>query len=201
MNRGMNTFGGSPQYGNSRSMPQPQPQPQSQQQQQQGMPRPKNQNFQGYQQQPKQYQQGLPQQQQQQGLPQQYNTPRYKSPLQQSQSQFGSNLNNQRPPPPYVQTQQVRQVKVNHQKSGSTSSMDLARQYESDKAEIVKCLFSEIDPNDGQRIENYLTHVRIIEDSRFPINHQEELDYIKLEKIVMEVFKLVELGILMNGQD
>ncbi|OWB61693.1 hypothetical protein B5S29_g2595 [[Candida] boidinii] len=168
MNRGMNTFGGSPQYGNSRSMPQPQPQPQSQQQQQQGMPRPKNQNFQGYQQQPKQYQQGLPQQQQQQGLPQQYNTPRYKSPLQQSQSQFGSNLNNQRPPPPYVQTQQVRQVKVNHQKSGSTSSMDLARQYESDKAEIVKCLFSEIDPNDGQRIENYLTHVRIIEDSRFP---------------------------------
>ncbi|GME69391.1 unnamed protein product [[Candida] boidinii] len=175
--KGMNTFGGTPQYGKPRTAPDP-----NLQQSQQAIPRPKHQIPQGYQQQQlKQYQQGLlpqqpqqPQQprqpQQQQPLPQQqqYNTPRYKSPLQQSQGQFGSNLNNQRALLPHVQTQQVRQVRANHQKSGSTSSMDLARQYELDKAEILKCLFSEIDPNDGQRVENYLTHVRIIEDSRFP---------------------------------
>lgn len=47
------------------------------------------------------------------------------------------------------------------------TSMDLAKQYESDRAKIIKFCFSKREP-DGLFHESYITHVRIIEDSHHP---------------------------------
>lgn len=48
-----------------------------------------------------------------------------------------------------------------------TSSMDLARQYSQDMNNITRCLFRETS-SDGKKIKRYLSHVRIIEDSKSP---------------------------------
>lgn len=47
------------------------------------------------------------------------------------------------------------------------NSMDLAKQYEMDMQKIHKYLFKEVD-NMGTRLETYIGHVRIIEDSKSP---------------------------------
>lgn len=48
-----------------------------------------------------------------------------------------------------------------------TSSMDLARQYSQDMNNITRCLFRETG-SDGKKLKRYLSHVRIIEDSKSP---------------------------------
>lgn len=47
------------------------------------------------------------------------------------------------------------------------NSVDLAKQYEVDMHQITRCVFLETDPQ-GYKIETYLSHVRIIEDSKSP---------------------------------
>ncbi|TID30867.1 hypothetical protein CANINC_000556 [Pichia inconspicua] len=48
-----------------------------------------------------------------------------------------------------------------------TSSMDLAQQYETDMVNIRRSVFKDVD-NKGHKIESYISHVRIIEDSKSP---------------------------------
>jgi hypothetical protein len=47
------------------------------------------------------------------------------------------------------------------------NSVDLAKQYEVDMIQITRCLFQDVD-SQGYKIEKYLSHVRIIEDSKSP---------------------------------
>lgn len=47
------------------------------------------------------------------------------------------------------------------------NSMDLAKQYEVDMGKITRFLFQEVD-SQGYKVESYLSHVRIIEDSKSP---------------------------------
>lgn len=48
-----------------------------------------------------------------------------------------------------------------------TSSMDLAQQYEKDMTNIRRSVFKDVD-SQGHKIESYISHVRIIEDSKSP---------------------------------
>lgn len=52
--------------------------------------------------------------------------------------------------------------------NSSTSSNFLAEQYERDRKGIITHCFSKNDPKTGLPISTYITHVRIIEDSRYP---------------------------------
>ncbi|ODV96087.1 hypothetical protein PACTADRAFT_49500, partial [Pachysolen tannophilus NRRL Y-2460] len=47
------------------------------------------------------------------------------------------------------------------------SSMELAKQYDVDRKNIIKSCFSKVD-HDGALHESYITHVRIIEDAHYP---------------------------------
>ncbi|ODV84347.1 hypothetical protein CANARDRAFT_8701 [[Candida] arabinofermentans NRRL YB-2248] len=68
-------------------------------------------------------------------------------------------LNNQQSTP--LRTQNT------HQKSASTSSVDLAAQYSQDIQQINRFLFREVGDK-GQKLEKYKAHVRVIEDSKSP---------------------------------
>ncbi|VEU22941.1 DEKNAAC104270 [Brettanomyces naardenensis] len=70
------------------------------------------------------------------------------------------------PPPQQVRSQpvQAQPFQPGHKVA---NSLDLARQYERDIYQIDKFLFRERDEQ-GRRLENYIAHVRVVEDSRSP---------------------------------
>lgn len=51
--------------------------------------------------------------------------------------------------------------------SQGNTPLNLAQQYEQDKQKLIRYCFSRYDP-DGTLHESYITHVRIVEDSRYP---------------------------------
>ena len=57
---------------------------------------------------------------------------------------------------------------VSRASNSSQSSNFLAEQYERDRKSIINCCFSRPDHKTGEPPNNYITHVRIIEDSKFP---------------------------------
>ncbi|CAI4038474.1 hypothetical protein SMKI_05G0840 [Saccharomyces mikatae IFO 1815] len=57
---------------------------------------------------------------------------------------------------------------VSRASNSSQSSNFLAEQYERDRKAIINCCFSRPDHKTGEPPSNYITHVRIIEDSKFP---------------------------------
>ncbi|CAI4419196.1 BDN_1c_G0014550.mRNA.1.CDS.1 [Saccharomyces cerevisiae] len=57
---------------------------------------------------------------------------------------------------------------VSRASNSSQTSNFLAEQYERDRKAIINCCFSRPDHKTGEPPNNYITHVRIIEDSKFP---------------------------------
>lgn len=57
---------------------------------------------------------------------------------------------------------------VSRASNSSQNSNFLAEQYERDRKAIINCCFSRPDHKTGEPPNNYITHVRIIEDSKFP---------------------------------
>jgi hypothetical protein len=56
---------------------------------------------------------------------------------------------------------------TSNRSSASTTSTNLAQQYESDKQRLIKYCFSSYDSS-GILIDSYITHVRVIEDAAYP---------------------------------
>lgn len=52
--------------------------------------------------------------------------------------------------------------------ASSVNSNFLAEQYDRDRTAIINSCFQKVDPATGTPLNSYITHVRIIEDSRFP---------------------------------
>lgn len=72
--------------------------------------------------------------------------------------------------------------------NSSQTSNFLAEQYERDRKNIIKYCFSKVDPKTGVPPNNYITHVRIIEDSKSPSSRpppDSKLEYKKKRVLIV----------------
>lgn len=91
-------------------------------------------------------------------------------------------------PPPVTGSTQTHKRNTSRSSNSSQSSNFLAEQYERDRRSIIASCFSRADPKTNAPPNNYMTHVRIIEDAKYPSSRpgpDSKLEYKKKRVLIV----------------